>query len=237
MRVLVTRPLPAAETTARRLQAAGHQPVLLPMMQATHLPAAAEAALKAEHTAIVLTSAEALRVLASLGDGLKDHLTKPCFCVGEATARAAKALGFTDIRTGQGTGEALAEMIAATIATPVKRPLLYLAGTPRSEALEKTLSQSGIDHDAVDCYRMDPIPYRPSAFHDAIRSGPFDRVLVYSRATARRLSDLLSEAGLAAPSFASRYLCLSAEIAEALPGSAVREIAARPDEDSLIRLL
>ena len=58
-----------------------------------------------------------------------------------------------------------------------------------------------------------------------------------ARETARRLTNLLSEAGLDAASFAPRYLCLSAAVAEALPGNAMSQIAARPDEENLFRLL
>lgn len=237
MRVLVTRPLPAAEATARRLHAAGHRPILLPLMQATHLPTVAGPALEELHAAIALTSAEAVRVLAALHGGLAKHLTAPCFCVGEATARAAEELGFTDIRIGGGTGEALAALIASAIATLPKLPLLYLTGSPRSDGLENALRQHGIDHRAVECYRMEPIAHPPGALQDLMQASRPDAVLLYSRETAQRLTALLSEAGLDAASFTPRYLCLSAAVAEALPSNVVSQIAAKPDEESLFRLL
>ncbi|OCP11060.1 MULTISPECIES: uroporphyrinogen-III synthase [unclassified Ensifer] len=237
MRVLVTRPLPAAETTARRLEAAGHEAILLPLMQATRFTVAAKAALEMPHAAIALTSAEAVRVLAAFREDLAKDLADPCFCVGEATARAAEELGFADIRIGGGTGEALAGLIASTIDTLTQQPVLYLTGTPRSDGLEHMLQQHGINHRVVECYRMDPIAHPPGILQDAMRPGPFDAVLLYSRETARRLASLLSDAGLAAPSFASRYLCLSPAIAEALPHNVRLEIAARPDEESLFSLL
>lgn len=237
MRVLVTRPLPAAEGTARRLQAAGHQPIVLPLMQAVQMTASAGAALELPHAAVILTSAEAARVLAALGSGLAKHLATPCLCVGEATARAAQDLGFTDVRTGAGTGEALAELIVATAGTLSQQPLLYLAGTPRSDGLENALRQHGIAHRTVECYRMEPIAHLRGTFESLVQSGGLDAVLIYSRETARRLSSLLSEAGLDARSFALRYLCLSATVAEALPDGVTPEIAARPDEDSLFSLL
>ncbi|WP_077968125.1 uroporphyrinogen-III synthase [Ensifer adhaerens] len=237
MRVLVTRPLPAAEATARRLEAAGHRPILLPLMQATHLTAAAIAALDQPHAAIVLTSAEAVRVLASSGAGLSQHLATPCFCVGAATAQAAAALGFTDLRIAAGTGESLAELIGATRDTLPPLPRLYLAGTPRSEGLEKGLRHQGIAHRTVECYRMEPIAHARAAIEDLRRSGRPETVLLYSRETARQLVRLLAEAGIDAASFSPRYLCLSPVVAEALPGDVVAETAARPDEDSLISLL
>ncbi|MBZ7923545.1 uroporphyrinogen-III synthase [Ensifer adhaerens] len=237
MRVLVTRPLPAAEATARRLEAAGHRPILLPLMQATHLTAVASAALKQPFAAIALTSAEAVRVLASLGGELEPHQKIPCFCVGEATARAAAELGFTDIRVGDGTGEALAGLIVSATGALPKKPLLYLTGAPRSDGLESTLRQHDVEYRAVECYRMEPTAHPPGALQDLARTGRPDAVLLYSRETARRLTTLLLEAGLDATSLAPRYLCLSAAIAEALPGNVMSQIATRPDEESLFRLL
>ncbi|HEV7323024.1 MAG TPA: uroporphyrinogen-III synthase [Ensifer sp.] len=237
MRVLVTRPQPAAETTAHRLETAGHEAVLMPLMRATHLVAAARSALDVPHVAIVLTSAEAVRVLVAMGEDLAKHLSTPCFCVGEATARAASDLGFADIRVGDGNGQALAELIVSTLDILPEQPLLYLTGTPRSSGLESTLIQHGIAHEAVECYRMTPIAQPPGAIEDAIRNGPLDAALLYSRETTCRLATLLIGAGVSAPAFASRYLCLSATIAEALPVGAVSQIAARPDEESLFRLL
>ncbi|MEI2299206.1 uroporphyrinogen-III synthase [Ensifer sp. MJa1] len=237
MRVLVTRPLPAAEATARRLEAAGHEAILLPLMRATHLTASASAALEAPYAAIALTSAETVRVLALSGDNLSKHLITPCFCVGEATAQAAEQLGFTDIRTGAGTGEALAELIAVSVVTPPQLPLLYLTGTPRSNGLEEGLRQRGIDYRTVECYRMEPIAHVGDRLVDLAQSNRPDAVVLYSRETARHLVRILAEAGLDTASLSPRYLCLSPAIAAALPGGTLSQTAARPDEDSLFRLL
>lgn len=235
MRVLVTRPHPAAERTAARLEARGHQAVILPMMQAEHSVAAVRAALDRRHDAIAVTSAEAIRVLAALGPALNPHLATPLFSVGDATARAAADLGFADIHAGPGTGEGLAGTIAARM-----RPggtLLYLAGSPRADGLERRLRQGRIDHVTVECYRMAPVAHQPDTLAELVRNGAFDAVLLYSRETARRFAALLDENGVDAADFAARYLCLSASAAEVLPGGIAAEVAAAPDEDSLFRLI
>ncbi|OOG71979.1 uroporphyrinogen III synthase [Sinorhizobium sp. A49] len=236
MRLLVTRPQPAAEATARRLGAEGHRPLLLPLAQAEHLPEIAQAALETPHAAIALTSAEAVRVLAELEADLTPHKVKPCFCVGEATSRAARALGFTLVHTAEGTGKSLAELIAATPSRS-ERPLLYLAGSPRSKGFEATLRQLHIDHVTIECYRMQPITHPPDALTRLLSADPPDAVLLYSHDTARRFAALLVDAGLEAAAFSPRYLCLSAAVAAALPEGAPVEIAARPDEESLFSLL
>ena len=236
MRLLVTRPQPAAEATARRLEVMGHQPLLLPLARAEHLPEAARKALERPHAAVALTSAEAVRALAELGADLEPYKAEPCFCVGEATARAARDLGFTSLHTGEGTGRSLAETIAATLSAS-RAPLLYLAGSPRSDGLEATLRQLRIEHVTVECYRMQPIAHPPNILARLISAGRPDAVLLYSHDTARRFAALLVEAGLKTAAFSPRYLCLSAAVAGALPDGASVEVAARPDEESLFSLL
>lgn len=232
MRLLVTRPQPAAARTALKLEALGHAAAILPLMQARHFPAALQAALARHHDALAVTSAEAIRALAALGPALEPHRATPLLAVGEATARAAADLGFTDIRVGPGTGEALAAQIPPGTGT-----LLYLAGSPRADGFERTLAERQVEHVTVECYRMAPISHGPDMLRDLVRSGPFDAVLLYSRETARRFVALLHESGLAVPTFAARYLCLSATVKDALPSDAKADVATTPDEKSLFELI
>ncbi|APG86111.1 uroporphyrinogen-III synthase protein [Sinorhizobium americanum CCGM7] len=236
MRVLVTRPRPAAERTALKLEAMGHQPVVLPLMQAQHFVAAVRAGFDRPHEAIAVTSAEAVRVLAGLGPALQPHLATALFAVGAATAGAATDLGFTDVRVGAGTGEALAETVAGFFG-PETGSLLYFAGLPRADGFEHALRQRAIDHVTVECYRMIPLDHPPETRATLTRSGPFDAVLLYSRETARRLAALMRESGVDCADFSGRYLCLSDSVKEALPAGAPAEVAIAPDEASLLDLL
>ncbi|OAP39060.1 uroporphyrinogen III synthase [Sinorhizobium glycinis] len=236
MRVLVTRPHPAAESTALKLEAMGHQPVVLPMMQAQHFAAAVRAGFERPHDAIAVTSAEAVRVLAGLGSALEAHLTTPLFAVGEATARAAAELGFNDIRVGAGTGEALAETVAGFLG-PQTGSLLYFAGLPRADGFEHALRERAIDHVTVEVYRMSPVGHGPETLAALAQSSPFDAVLLYSRETARLLVALMRESGIDCAGFSVRYLCLSTAVKEALPAGAESHVAAAPDEESLLSLL
>ncbi|QFI67903.1 uroporphyrinogen-III synthase [Sinorhizobium alkalisoli] len=232
MRLLVTRPQPAAERTARKLEALGHEVAVLPLMQAQHYPDALEASLDRRHDALAVTSAEAIRALATLGPALDPHLATPLFAVGEATARTAAALGFTDIRIGPGTGEALAARIPPETGT-----LVYLAGAPRALGFEQVLTERKVKHVTVESYRMVPIAYGPQILPDLLRGGSFDAVLLYSRQTARHFATLLAEGGLDAAAFSGRYLCLSAAVQDELPSGAIADVAAAPDEEHLFELL
>ncbi|MDZ7873142.1 MAG: uroporphyrinogen-III synthase [Rhizobium sp.] len=88
MRVLVTRPEPASARTAAELERRGHEPVLLPLMQAMQQPEALASPPAPDAGFLAVTSAEAMRVLKTLPDNARRlFLALPLFAVGRATAR------------------------------------------------------------------------------------------------------------------------------------------------------
>ena len=112
MRIVVTRPHRSGEKTAAKLEALGHEPVLLPLFHPVHHGQRAIPALSDPLSAIAATSAEALRSLETLRDRLAPHWSKPLFAVGEATAEAAEKIGFTNIFTASGDAVSLAGLVA-----------------------------------------------------------------------------------------------------------------------------
>ncbi|OJF89862.1 uroporphyrinogen-III synthase [Pararhizobium antarcticum] len=234
MRILVTRPQPAASKTARRLQELGHEALVLPLMQSVADADVARSALRQDYAALALTSAQAAETLASIANDIKDHLDTPVFCVGTATASAARALGFRNIMTGTGTGRSLARMLAASLAATDPRQTLYLAGAPRSPDFEASLRRDGIRFKVVECYRMVPVDGVKTRLQTILAETPPDAVLLYSSETARLFLDLRG----AEETPDLRYLCLSPAIARILPSTTGNvAVATTPDEDSLLRLL
>lgn len=75
--------------------------------------------------AVMLTSARAATVA---GAGGPELLRRPAFTVGAATAAAARAAGFVDVRPGAGDVQALVDAAAAAGITQ----LLHLAGADRT---------------------------------------------------------------------------------------------------------
>lgn len=235
MRVLVTRPAHSAERTARRLREMGHEPLLLPLAEPIHDPDAALKALSATHGAMAVTSAEAIRTIAELGDKLEPHLERPLLAVGEATADAARRLGFRSVTSSSGSGRELADQIARN------RPeaLLYLAGTPRAEGFEKRLVELKLRFGVVECYRMRPTVPSPSSVDALLDEGRPDAVLFYSRQTGEnffRIPQIVSSMERLA---AVRLLCLSEAVAETVPEVLRKNVAISPapDENGLLSLL
>ncbi|WP_411036427.1 uroporphyrinogen-III synthase [Shinella sp. BYT-45] len=238
MRVLVLRPEPAAARTARRLTALGHEPVLLPLSRAEHDVDAAKAALAGPHAAIAITSAEAARLLGKLGADLDRHLSTAVFAVGQASAKAARKAGFRFVLSAGGDGEDLAGMIAAHGGEPAGL-ILYLAGNPRAPGFEIRLREAGIPFRTVECYRMMPLrPPRAEAESALLQPVP-DAVLLYSRESARAFFDLAPLSEMPDRFRATRLLCLSRNVASAVPErfAPLAAIAPAPDEESLLALL
>lgn len=240
MRVLVTRPEEASRRTAAKIAALGHQAVLLPLMAAEHHPQAALDALRQPHAAVAVTSAETARALQTLGGDLHPYLQDTVLAVGHATADALRAIGFASVQAAEGTGASMVECFQPQLRQLTSRhPLLYLAGQPRSPVFEEDLEAASIPVATVVSYTMRPVPIPQSALSSALEKPPVDVVLLYSRATAQRFFELpLSEGSLIVLS-RSRILCLSDNVAQAVPNALKGNlaIADKPDEDSLLALL
>src|ERR687892_342553 len=101
-RVLVTRPEPGASQTAKRLQAAGFSPLVLPLSEIRALPADS---VPETFDAVAVTSANAiLHASRTLLDRLAGSR---CYAVGQKTAAAALQAGVSDIVTRPGEADGL----------------------------------------------------------------------------------------------------------------------------------
>lgn len=218
MRVLVTRPMPAAERTAAELARRGHEPVLIPLTQAEQRLKSLRPPPPPRTSALAVTSAEAIRALAALPeDERHPYLGLPVYAVGRTTAAAALKLGFLHVEIGAGDGEALARLVLSTPSLDPGQTILYLAGHPRSPEFEQRMSDASRPMQVRECYQMVPIASDLVTVSAKLTPVP-DCVLLYSSDAARQFTDLLSAARLALPIKKSfRFLCLSHKIAAALP--------------------
>ena len=107
MKVLVLRPQPGADETAARARALGLDVVVAPLFAVRPLDWTPPD--PAGFDAVMLTSASAAR---QASEGLTPFKQLPCYAVGEATAAAAKEIGFRDVRIGPDDGSGLLLMMA-----------------------------------------------------------------------------------------------------------------------------
>lgn len=241
MRVLVLRPEPAAARTAERLAALGHEAVRLPLSKAEHAVDAVKAALAQPHGAIAVTSAEMARLFERIGGAPAADRATAVFAVGKATARAMRDAGFAHVLSAAGDGESLAGVVAEHLRVngPLPHPLLYLAGNPRGPGFESRLAEAGIPFRTVEGYRMVPLAPTREAPEAALLHPVPDAVLLYSRESARAFFALAPLTEAPGRFTALRLLCMSANVAAAVPErfAAHVDIAASPSEESLLALL
>ena len=229
MRLLVTRPEPDNERTAAVLRAQGHDVVLAPLL---HIEGVANVDFGSPPwSAILLTSANGARALAG-HPRRGELLALPVLAVGRSSADAALAAGFADVTSADGDAGDLARLAAKRFAGSTL-PLLYLAGEDRSGEL----SVPGLAVHTVVVYRAARTLQFPSAVRAAFKQGTIDGVLHFSRRSVEGY--LACGRDIIGPALKPRHYCLSARAAEPLrlAGAARIEVAARPDEASLLVLV
>ncbi|MEM1314720.1 MAG: uroporphyrinogen-III synthase [Pseudomonadota bacterium] len=221
--ILITRPEPGASALADRLRAAGAQALVSPLMELRALPAE----IRAEGAAaVVLTSANGARC-APEGAALR---ALGCWCVGEATAEAALAAGFRDVRAGASDAAALAaRMLADARLRPGDR-VIHLRGVHGTDGFAEALEAEGVRVDAAAVYEMAEVGGLTAAAAEALRAGRVAVAPVYSPRSARLLAEALTAQ---APGAASALKAAAISPAAAAPlrrlGLAELSICAAPD--------
>ncbi|MCR4283071.1 MAG: uroporphyrinogen-III synthase, partial [Bauldia sp.] len=111
MRLLVTRPEPDAGETAAKLRAIGHDVLVQPLLSIVFAEPPADVPTPG---AILITSQNGARSLARWPQ-IAAWRAVPVFAAGPATARAASALGFGDVRFGARDAGSLAEVVLRSL--------------------------------------------------------------------------------------------------------------------------
>jgi uroporphyrinogen-III synthase len=174
-RILVLRPEPEA-TAAAAARDFGLEPVTAPLF--TIRPLAWEAPDAAGFDAVLLTSANAAR---HCGPGLASFLHLPCQAVGQATAAAARDVGFSRVRAGDGDGQAARDALARAGHRRIFHPC-------------------GRDHIALDgverriVYAAEAVTELPKAAVEALGAGAL--ALVHSPRAGTLFATLVDRAGL-----------------------------------------
>lgn len=235
MRVLVTRPLPDAETTADDLRRRGHAPIIAPMLTTVFrdwphslgdiVPAA-----------LIATSLNGIRGL-ERAPMLSRCLSLPLYVPGEASAAYGRKVGFLDVRPVHGDAAAIGVQVMAEV--PEGAPILYVAGSDRSGSLDDRLREAGFPVDLVEIYRAEPVGCLPDEVIAAFRAGEIDRILIFSARTAAALVTCLRGSDLLPLSRDIHIHAISRQAAMPLidAGFASIVVAGRPDAAELLDTL
>jgi uroporphyrinogen-III synthase len=227
---LVTRPLEDAAAIAAALAARGIEAVVAPLVE-IEVRRAAPPLVGVQ--AILATSANGVRAFCRQS-GKRDL---PLFAVGDASAAAARALGFATVESAGGNVEDLAALVCARL-QPRDGGLLYPAGSIVAGDLAGQLSLLGFDVRRYVAYAARAVRELPPRARAAVADGLVDVVLLYSPRTAEIFRDLVGRAGLTENCRFLNVFCLSDAVARALLPLRFRDIrvAARPDQPALLAL-
>lgn len=233
MRLLITRPESDARRTAAALAARGHEVRIAPLLK---IEAIAGANLGSPPwQAVLMTSANAPQAIAGHAR-LPELRALPVLAVGRRTAEAARAAGFTDVTSADGSAGDLARLVAGRFSAGA--PLLYLAGSDRARDLAADVAPRGLAVRTIEIYRAHATEKFPSEIMAALRAGDIEGVLHFSRRSAEIFVQCAERAGVVAAALRPLQFCISAQAAEPLAraGADKIRIAAQPDEDALVAL-
>ncbi|QYF87122.1 uroporphyrinogen-III synthase [Brevundimonas sp. PAMC22021] len=221
-RVWVTRAEPGAGRTAARLRELGCQPIVAPVLKIERIngvPIDLDGV-----AALAFTSINGVSAFAALSN----RRDRPAFCVGDATAEAARQVGFADVCSASGDVEALGRLIAAAElpgmvlapgaeqpagdlgayvggSTPVRRLVVY-------RTIETSVAPPSCDAVLIHSPRAGCV-LRPLI--EAMPERPF--AVAISPAAARPLADLLSCAIADRPDETALLAALLATLGKPLP--------------------
>src|SRR5262245_38257286 len=233
MRLLVTRPEPDASREAEALAARGHEAVLAPLLKIEFAP---DVPLDASAQALIVTSRNALRALATRRE-LEDARKLPVFAVGEATARAARELGFAILVRAPGTAAGLPELIGGKL-DPKRGSLLQLAGENLAFDLKTALEAKGFTLHQPVLYRAVPAEQLPARVLSLLKAGELDGAILLSPRTARTFAALIDKRGAVTQWRRLVCYCLSQAVAEVLAPLGFRvRVASKPREEDVLALV
>ena len=223
--VLITRPEPEASETARRVSALGLTPVIAPMLEIQRVPAN----LPLSADAVLLTSRNAIPALPEWARN------RPILAVGDATAAATRAAGFTEVHSAGGNARDLARLVEGIV--PRGAALLLLSGEGQGHELTDMLGAWRAERREV--YRAVPVRSLPAAAEAALQAGSLSAALFFSGQTADCFRALVGAAGLE-QALGTVEACAISEPAAVplrpLPWRRIR-VAARPTQEALLQFL
>ncbi len=227
--VLITRPEQGIADTSAKLRALGYAPVAAPVLCIRHRPLRQ---VPAPVQAVLVTSANAVPALPAALHAL------PGFAVGEATAAAMRAAGFTHVHSADGDARDLTRLCAERL-DPRGAPLLSISGARQGFRLAALLRDRGFRVIRRAVYAAVPVAALPDVAHRVLLDGNLHAALFFSADTARAFVKLVRAAHLADRLAPVDALAIGPPAADVLAELTWRSIrtAVRPTQEALLALL
>ncbi|MDA9889021.1 uroporphyrinogen-III synthase [Candidatus Pelagibacter ubique] len=177
MHILFTRPLEDCHEMILKFQSLGHEISHLPLINIEGLKY--EAPNYSEFKAIIFTSTNAVKFL-----DIKNIDKKlRCFCVGSATEKKARSVGFQNVFAAEGNVSNLKELILQNF-KPSDGKLIYISGEIISSDLDKELISNGYTIERLINYRANPIEKYDESFIEKLKLKMPEITYIYSQNSA-----------------------------------------------------
>ena len=226
--IWLTRPADDSAALADMLNARGVATIISPVMKLDLLSAPT---ITKNPSAILLTSRHAAFAIA---DGWK-YL--PTYCVGDATAQAARAAGCSEVIAGSGEVLALLPVLAETFTRDDM--ILYLSGEEVRFDLPALAASHQLTITREIVYRTVAETMLTDALKTALANKTVGSVSCFSPHTARIIGELLTTANLTNSAADLDFYALSLSVAEAAAGIPWKSIHAchLPTMDAMVDLI
>jgi len=184
MHILLTRPLEDCSEMIVKFKSLGNQVSHLPLLRIDKLNY--EQINFSNFKGIIFTSANAIKFL-NLRDINKNIL---CFCVGSATEKKARSVGFQNVFAAEGNVENLKELLLQNFKQK-DGSLIYISGETISIDLDQQLLKEGYNIKRIINYKTSHNQNFDDGFVKQLKLNMPDMVYVYSQNSASSLLNFI----------------------------------------------
>jgi uroporphyrinogen-III synthase len=184
MHILLTRPLEDCSEMIVKFKSLGNQVSHLPLLRIDKVNY--EQINFSDFKGIIFTSANAVKFL-NLRDINKNIL---CFCVGSATEKKARSVGFQNVFAAEGNVENLKELLLQNF-NQKDGPLIYISGETISIDLDQQLLKEGYNIKRIINYKSSHNQNFDDRFVKQLKLNMPDMVYVYSQNSASSLLNFI----------------------------------------------
>ena len=177
MHILLTRPLEDCSEMIVKFKSLGHQVSHLPLLNIDKVNY--EEINFSEYKGIIFTSANAVKFL----EHNKIDKKILCFCVGIATEKQARSIGFQNVIAAEGNVENLKELVLQNFDKKIGK-LIYISGETISVDLDQQLVGEGYNIKRIVNYRTTHNQNFDENFVKELKLNMPDMVYVYSQNSA-----------------------------------------------------
>ena len=201
MHILLTRPLEDSSKMILKFKSLGHQVSHIPLLSINKINY--EEIKLSDYGGIIFTSANAVKFLDLNGQNKNIR----CFCVGNATEKKARNLGFQNTISAEGSVSNLKELILQNCDFKNKQ-LLYVSGELISVDLDQDLLKEGFNIKRLINYRVTHNQKFDESFVKKLKLNMPDMVYIYSQNSASSFLSFIKNYQLESLWMNTNLLCI-----------------------------